>query len=393
MSGNAFSYFSKNITSNNNNISNRNTSLNTKYPLKMPNYEMMLKLPKINISKNPIVESNISAEEIFQNKIEDDINHLYKISKINSYRKRQFNKHNKKSGSKNKITNNIFKNKILSDLNDSSKPSLKKLQRKNISLISEPIILKENFKNSKKENYSNFTKYNNSEANLQNDKKKQIVNEYVSILINEDSDKKKEMYSTCNNEKDQIKYSLDKSIDPTKYIKNKFLDESFNSNIFRTSKEQLENFNGNEHLRKINIKRINANNMNHYNIQSLQTESNNKRAKSLINQMLDFQKPNFYFGKRKISPKYTKIKNKNIVNFEDYLRKRRKERNGDDILTFDEKINNAILGTKDMRNDLIENRKNRIKIMNKIRQYCDNLNGMVRKESIMRNNINKIALK
>ena len=362
MSDNVISYFSTNTTSNNSIISKRNTALNTKYPVKIPHYRMMLKLPKININQNIITENNKSAEELFQNKIEDDINHLYKISKINSYRKKQFNKHNKQSGSKIRIENNIFKNKVLSEPKDKTKTknNFKKLQRNYNSLSSEPIIVKDTLNYIKKDNYSNChnikTNYQNSEGSLQKDKKNKIVNEYVSILINEDNNKKNELYSLCNNEKheDKNKFSLDKSIDPTKYIKNKFLDESFNANVFKTSKIQLEGFNGNEHLRKINIKRINANNMNHYNLEYMRTESHDKRAKSLINKMMDYQqkKNNFYFGKKYYAPKYTKIKIKNTIDFKDYLRKRKKLNNGDIKLTIDEKINNAILDTKDMKNDL-----------------------------------------
>ncbi len=75
------------------------------------------------------------------------------------------------------------------------------------------------------------------------------------------------------------------------------------------------------------------------------------------------------------------------------MRKRKKLNNGDIKLTIDEKINNAILDTKDMKNDLFESHKNREKIMNKIRQYCDNMNGLFRRETVMRNSVNKTSLK
>ena len=390
MSGILSTYFSTNSAYNN------NFSLK-----KLENNEMMLKLPKISITPGIITEKNKSAEELFQEKIEGDIKYLYRISKLNSYRKKQFNRHNKIPASKIKITNNMFRNKILSELNSSTKASLDKYNNNhNHSLTSEPIRIKDNLNKTNKEKHFNYISINKNNNNLYNNteknnnlknKKNKIVNDYVSILINEDNSKKNEMYSIYNkkineNTINKDKFSLEKSIDPTKYIKNKFLDESYNSNDFKTSKIQIDCFNGNEKLRNVNIQKINANNMNNFDLKSLKTESNNIKTQSLINQMFNSNQKsnNFYFGKKNYTPKFSKIrikKNKNIKNF---LKNRRKERDNNIILTIDEKIQNALLNTKDMRNDLIERHKAREKIMNRIKQYCDNMDGMIKRESIIK---------
>jgi len=390
MSGILSTYFSTNSAYNN------NFSLK-----KLENNEMMLKLPKISITPGIITEKNKSAEELFQEKIEGDIKYLYRISKLNSYRKKQFNRHNKIPASKIKITNNMFRNKILSELNSSTKASLDKYNNNhNHSLTSEPIRIKDNLNKTNKEKHFNYISINKNNNNLYNNternntlknKKNKIVNDYVSILINEDNSKKNEMYSIYNKEinkntMNKDKYSLEKSIDPTKYIKNKFLDESYNSNDFKTSKIQIDCFNGNEKLRNVNIQKINANNMNNFDLKSLKTESNNIKTQSLINQMFNSNQKsnNFYFGKKNYTPKFSKIRIKNTININNFLKNRRKERDNNIILTIDEKIQNALLNAKDMRNDLIERHKAREKIMNRIKQYCDNMDGMIKRESIIK---------
>ena len=168
------------------------------------------------------------------------------------------------------------------------------------------------------------------------------------------------MYSIYNkkineNTMNKDKYSLEKSIDPTKYIKNKFLDESYNSNDFKTSKIQIDCFNGNEKLRNVNIQKINANNMNNFDSKSLKTESNDIKTQSLINQMFNSNQKsnNFYFGKKNYTPKFSKIRIKNTINIKNFLKNRRKERDNNIILTIDEKIQNALLNTKDMRNNIV----------------------------------------
>lgn len=164
------------------------------------------------------------------------------------------------------------------------------------------------------------------------------------------------------------------------------MDESYNSNDFRTSKIQIDCFNGNEKLRNVNIQKINANNMNNFDLKSLKTESNDIKTQSLINQMFNSNQKsnNFYFGKKNYTPKFSKIRIKNTINIKNFLKNRRKERDNNIILTIDEKIQNALLNTKDMRNDLIERHKAREKIMNRIKQYCDNMDGMIKKESIIK---------
>lgn len=241
---------------------NRIISSIMKYPIKITNNEMFTKLPKIK--KNILTENNRSVEENYQIKNEETFND-FKIN-IHSYRNTKFNKNHL---SKIKIINSILKNKELSNLNNSFKPSIKMLKNSNKSLLSEPNNIKDLLNKSKRENRSNFSEINNFYQNLEKNqervKKKRIINEYVSILLNENNNQNNPLFPLFNNEKKEkkIKYSLDKSIDPTKYIKNKFLDESYNKDDFKTSKIQIDSFNGNEYLRKINFKRINANNMNH----------------------------------------------------------------------------------------------------------------------------------
>ena len=87
-----------------------------------------------------------------------------------------------------------------------------------------------------------------------------------------------------------------------------FLDESGNNNVFKTSKIQIDCFNGNEKLRNDSIKQINSNNMHNYNTNSLKIESNDNSTKSLIDEM--FKKGqklnNFYFGKQLYKKKFLK---------------------------------------------------------------------------------------
>ena len=358
MSNNLTSFF----TRNNNNISIINMQNGGS---KLSQNENILKLPKITIN-NPInhliTENNKSSKELNN---PNGIGHFFRISKINSY--------NKKTIPNKKISNNFVRNKIFSEINHSSKKSFNKSKRKYIKKFSE-------LNDSKKEKISNNNSINSNIDNIstgRNVKENIKINEYINVLLNEDKDK----INSLKNKKED-KYTLEKSIDPVKYIKNMFLDESYNNDIFKTSKIQSECFNGNEELRNDNIKKINANNMNNLNLKSIKLESNNDKTKILINEMYKDQNlNNFYFGKKLYKSKFKKISNH--INIKNYLKFRKRENNNNN-LSLNDKIKSVLTETYKMRNNFINKHKSRDKILRRLHQYCDNYDGIVRRASILK---------
>ena len=382
-------YFPKKI-SYNNNIYNRNILPNSKdifskYDLRLSNNKDMFKLPKININSEIKIGKNKSKEELHINTMEDDITHLFKISKLNSYRKKLFLMQNKKEKLKKKISNISPKNKKLIELNELNQSTKASFNKKNYSLSVNPIFIKENLNDFKIEknlndindiNYYQYTERSNKKYN------KDKIDEYISILLNDD-DKNNKVRSLSNTNQIE-KYSLENSIDPTKYIKKKFLDESYKKNDFKTSKIQIGCFNGNEELRGDNIKKINENNRHNVNLNSLKIKTNDCNTKTVINEMFKSQQKlnNFYFGKKVYIPKMNK--NKNTTNIKNYFKYRNieKENNNNFVLTLDDKMKNVTFETKEIKNSFIEKHNSRLKMMKKIRQFCDNYNGIVRRASI-----------
>lgn len=385
---------------NKNNSSSRETSsnsktINSKYGLNLPNNNIILKLPKISLNTCILKDNNNVNIELTTNKKQKEKKFL-NFSKIN-YDRMQLFKQNKKAKSKKALSKIIFKNQILSELNQSTKSSKNNNEnnysyQKNISTLN-PILLKENINNFKSNNILNYNDNNsnyknsqiqNTDRNKKIGKKEVIIKEYVNNLLKFDNQKNKLKYALFNKKKLE-KYSKDKSIDPAKYIKNMFLDESYDSNAFKTTKIQLDCFNGNEILRNENIKKINKNKMNSLNIDSLKIESNDSLTKSLIDKMLKSQEKlnNFYFGKKYYTPKINRIKNNS--NIKNYLKLRRieKEKQSKDFVwKLEDKIKIVMQETKDTENSFIERHKSRGKIMRKIRQFCDNYEGIVRRASI-----------
>ena len=361
---------------NENSLSNSKKKI-SKYGLKISNDKIKFKLPKIYLNTAIEIGQNLSKKELQENKIEDNSNKLFAISKLNPY------KYNKKPKSNNKIPNSILNQKILSELN---RPNNKNKQKK---IYLYPISIKEN-------NSINDSCYNNrnlevnfhqyTDRNERRKNKEEIINEYVSILLDEDKNKNNKI-NLINNIEEEEKYSLKKSIDPTKYIKNMFLDESYNNKIFKTSKIQIDCFNGNEKLRNDNIKQINSNNMHNFNINLLKIKSNDNSTKSLIDEMLKKEQKlnNFYFGKQLYKKNFFK-KRSNDINIKNYL-KRRNEKKSDIIYTLDDTIKNAVQEKKNIENNFFERHKLRGRLIRKIRQFCDNYDGIVRRASTFNNNI------
>ena len=370
------SYFSTSLPYKNN-ISYRNNYSNEKHSLKLLNNEMMLKLPKITPIPILMTEHNISSnKELIQNRNEED---------KKTYYKKKHNYNNKTLETNIKLSNTFFRNKVLSELNHLNKSNFNKYTNNpNYSLSLNPVIIKDNLKALKKENNFNNNKsenqstgrYQSTESNnIQKDNKNYIINEYISRLINDNNNKKKNRFYSIYDKEKKEKYSINKSIDPTKYIKNKFLDDSFNNNEFKISKIQNQFFNGNDIMNDNNIKNINENNKNNLDLLPLQTESYENKTRSLINKMFDRQYKinNFYFGKKYYSPNYSKIKN-NTINIKTYLRNRRKEtdKNNIDKLTIDERMKNVLIETKKMKNTFVNKHKIREKIITKIKKHVDN---------------------
>ena len=378
-------YFSPNLTFKNVD-SNISTSSNSKkllsqYGLKLSANKKTLKLPKIIVINDKCLESNNKSTEFLKNnRTEEDINHLDILSKLNKSRNNKlFIRNNKKAKTNNKISSIVFKNNIISDLNKSSKNN--KSFKNNYNSPNYHILIKENLINPyiKRNKNKNFLE-NYTERNKNQDKEEK-VKEYIDILLNDNKSNKttvKNGIFTLNNKKEE-EYSLTKSIDPKKYIKNMFLDESYNNDVFKTSKMQLDCFNGNEELRKVNIKKINANNMNNLNTNALKIKTNDTPTKLLIDEMFENQKKlnNFYFGKKLYNKIY--YKNKNNDNIHNYLKLKNENYNKNVVFTLDDKIRNVMKETKIIEKDFNDRHKSRGKIIRKIRQFCDNYDGIVRR--------------
>ena len=381
-------YFSPNLTFKNvdSNISTFSNSkkLLSQCGLKLSGNKMTLKLPKIIVNNDKFIENNNnkSTEFLKNNRTEEDINNLDILSKLNISRNNKlFIRNTKKAKSNNKISSIVFENNIMSDLNKSSK--INKSFKNDYNSPNYHIIVKENIINPyiKKNKNNNFLE-NYTERNKNQDKEEK-VKEYINILLNDNKSNKitvKNGLFTLNNKKEE-EYSLTKSIDPKKYIKNMFLDESYNNDVFKTSKMQLACFNGNEELRKVNIKKINANNMNNLNTNALKIKTNDTPTKLLIDEMFESQKNlnNFYFGKRLYNKIY--YKNKNNDNFHNYLKLKNENYNKNVVFTLDDKLRNVIKETKIIEKGFIDRHKSRGKIIRKIRQFCDNYDGIVRRAS------------
>ena len=361
-----------------------------KHGLKFSENNKTIKLPKLKIISKLISERNKSSEE-FKVKKKDEISTRMSNNKHISMR------YKKKDGHK-KISNNIFKNKLLLGLNKSTRsytksnysfspnPNKKKennnyiFKEKEIDKNRDDITIKINENNieerERENNKDNIDSYFGNKYSRQ--KKRIIVDEYVNTLLSEDIDSKKVLFDSLNDEfKKEDKFKLEKSIDPTKYIKNNFLDETFNHHNFATNKIQIDCFNGNEQLRNENIKKINENNKNSLKIDLLKTENNNMRTKSLIDKMFPKRLSNFHFGKKVYGPKVLNIKTSHNINLKNNL-----EAN-DIFLTLDEKLKSVILGTKEMEKDFKDHHKSRRKIIRKIREFCDNYDGIIKKASVI----------
>ena len=224
-----------------------------------------------------------------------------------------------------------------------------------------------------------------SKDKLRNENKRMIVDEYVNTLLSEDTESKRVLFDSLNDEvKKEDKFKLEKSIDPKKYIKNNLLDETFNHNNFTTNKIQIDCFNGYEHLRNENIKKINENNKNSLKLDLLKTEPNNIYKKSLIDKMFFPKKlTNFHFGKKVYGPKVLNIKSNHNHN----INLKNSLETNDMLLTLDEKLQSVILGTKEMERDFKDHHKSRRIIIRKIREFCDNYDGLIKRASVINSKI------
>ena len=392
-------YFSPNVKDKDdllkrNNYINQNKII-LKNGLKLHVNKNMLKLPKININEGLMAYQNQSNERFNTNAKEDELEHFYKISKITSYRQKNFSMKNKQSENKNNL---VKKNKFLNGLNQTTKGYIKNRYNLSNSVEANPIAINENLNsdekeqtinkntistnvnNDKNETIKDLIYFHNTYENINKSTKDKIVNDYVNELLSEGKEKEKKegLPNLDIQEITDERFKLEKSIDPTKYIKNKFLDES-NNNTFKTSKIQIDCFNGNEKLRDENIKKINANNMNSINIDSIKLENKDYKTQSLINQIIPKKLKNFYFGKKKFPSNFTNIKINSSINNKKHIEPRENDYNYD--LTLDEKLENAMIDTKIMEKKFLESHKSRGVIMRKLKELCDNYNGMIQKAS------------
>ena len=210
------------------NIINRHFSNNSKkmfLNIDMPNNKTVFKLPKISINKVNIVlidKINKPSQELELFKTEDRIKHLLKIFKHNSYQKKIFITPNKnKIRPKNKISNNIFKNRKMPNLNQSNN-----YNKKNNSLSLNHTIIKKNPINIKKcifVNNNNFIVNDNNDKNNyqftdRNNEKdnKNKINKYISTLLNENNNKNN---NSLDNKEEEQKLLLENSIEPKNNIK------------------------------------------------------------------------------------------------------------------------------------------------------------------------------
>ena len=400
-------YFSPNVKSRDD-LLNRKNYLNQnkiilKDGLKLHINKNMLKLPKINITEGLMANQNSSSERFNTDAKKDELEYLYKIPKVASYSK-IFSTKNKNSENK----NNLVKiNKFLNELNQSRKGYIKNRYNQSKSVESNPISINEkhninekdktinkntistNINNDKTEEIKDLVYFHNIYRNINKSKKDKIVNEYINDLLNEgkEKEKKERLFSINSQDITSDKFKLENSIDPTKYIKNKFLDEN-NNNSFKTSKMQIDCFNGNEELRDENIKKINANNMNSINIDSLELKNNDHKTQSLINQMIPKSSKNFYFGRKMYSPKFINIKINNSINSKKHLEPIIRKNENNFGLTLDEKLENAMIETKVMEKKFLENHKFRGIILGKLKELCDNYDGMFKRVSTIKKNSN-----
>ena len=358
--------------------------------LKFSGNSKTLKLPKLKIMSKLIAERNKSSEGFKVNK-KNEISTPKPNNKNNKY----FSMKYKKVNGHKQISNNIFKNKLLSGLNKSTRSYTKNIYSSspisNKNKENNLYVFKDKNKNDKDNDITikineNDGNNNGEETDINKDKlrredKRIIVEEYVNTLLSEDIDSKRVLFDSLNDEKKEDKFKLEKSIDPTKYIKNNFLDETFNHNNFTTTKIQIDCFNGNEQLRNENIKKINENNKNSLKLDLLKTESNNIRTKSLIDKMFPKQLTNFHFGKKVYGPRVFNIKSNNNINLKNSLE------SNDMLLTLDEKLKSVILGTKEMEKDFKDHHRSRRKIIRKIREFCDNYDGIIKRASIINTKI------
>ena len=127
--------------------------------------------------------------------------------------------------------------------------------------------------------------------------------------------------------------------------------------------------------------------MHNFNINLLKIKSNDNSTKSLIDEMLKKEQKlnNFYFGKQLYKKNFFK-KRSNDINIKNYL-KRRNEKKSDIIYTLDDTIKNAVQEKKNIENNFFERHKLRGRLIRKIRQFCDNYDGIVRRASTFNNNI------
>ena len=385
------SYFSLNSKKRDYKLDLKNTPILNKmyynHGLKFSENNKTIKLPKLKIMSKLISERNKSSEEFKVNKK----NEVSTRKPNNKHLSMTYKKKEKKEVNE-QTANNIFKNKLLSGLNKSTRSYTKN------NYASSPISKKKNktnniyiYKNKDEKdkddditikiNVGEETENNDHDDRLRREKKKIIVDEYVNTLLSEDIDSKRALFDSLNDEfKKEDKFKLEKSIDPTKYIKNNFLDN--NHNNFTTTKIQIDCFNGNEQLRNENIKKINENNKNSLNLDLFQTESNNMHTKSLIDKMFPKKLSNFHFGKKVYGPRVLNIKsNQNNINLKNSFD------SNDMFITLDEKLKSVILGTKEMEKDFKDHHKSRRKIIRKIREFCDNYDGIIKKASIINSKI------
>ena len=386
------SYFSLNSKKRDYKLDLKDTpNLNKKYyahGLQFSGNSKTIKLPKLKIMSKLISERNKSSEGF-------KVNNKNDVSTPKPNHKHLSMRYKKTEGHK-KVSNNIFKNKLLSGLNKSTRS-----YTNNNYYSSSPISIKnkenniyvfkdKNKNKSEKDNNitikindgNNNVEETNNKDKLRSENKKMIVDEYVNTLLSEDTDSKRVLFDSLNDEvKKEDKFKLEKSIDPKKYIKNHFLDETFNHSNFTTNKIQIDCFNGYEQLRDENIKKINENNKNSLKLDLLKAESNNIYKKSLIDKMFPKKLTNFHFGKKVYGPRVLNIKSNHNINLKNSLE------TNDMLLTLDEKLKSVILGTKEMEKDFKENHKSRRKIIRKIRDFCDNYDGIIKRASIINTKI------
>jgi hypothetical protein len=336
-----------------------------KYKIKLLNSVMKFKLPKITPISLLTTERDESSKKelLFNSNNEDD---------IKSYHKKAFNIVNKSPDNNKILSNTYFRNKRLSDIKKNSYNNPVNNSKYSLSLTN--TIIKRHKNNSSEKDKQNFIILNSTNKikkrlkteriYTQKNKRKHIINNYVYKLMVDDEKEKNQYYPIYDKEKEG-KNMKNKNIAPTKNTKKKILiEKTINKN---------NTFN--------NIKKINDNNKNNNDLLSFHSEFNNSNIQSLINQMFSCQYKikNFYFGKNNYTHKHPIFKMHNI-DLKNLLRKEEdKDKDDDYQLTFDEKINNAIIKAAIMENTFIKNKKIREKIINKIQKHCDNYESIIQK--------------